>query len=161
MEAWRDFFVAEVGATAALTGLLFVVISINLQRILDARYLVALAGQTLIILTGALCISSFALFPDVNSLHVRWAIMFAAFLTWAIATVLLRALRFLPKDWRTPQRLAVTIIITQCSTLPALIGAGVDALTKATSAEVLAFGVILSLLASLYSAWLLMIDILR
>lgn len=161
MGPWRDFFAAEVGATAALTGLLFVAISINLQRILDARYLVALAGQTLIILTGALCISSFALFPDVNSLRVRWAIMTAAFLTWVIATVLLRTLRFLPKDWRTPQRFAVTIIITQCATLPALIGAAVNALTEARSAEVLAFGVVFALLASLYSAWLLMIDILR
>ena len=55
-----------MGASAALAGLLLVATSINLPRILEARYLVALAGQTLMILTGALCISSLALFPDMK-----------------------------------------------------------------------------------------------
>ena len=33
--AWRDFFVGSMGASAALTGLLFVAISINLEQILE------------------------------------------------------------------------------------------------------------------------------
>ena len=36
---WRDFFVGSVGASAALTGLLFVAISINLQQILRFPHL--------------------------------------------------------------------------------------------------------------------------
>src|SRR5689334_21657203 len=35
MEQWQSFFVAQVGASAALTGLLFVAVSINLNRILE------------------------------------------------------------------------------------------------------------------------------
>jgi hypothetical protein len=35
---WSDFFVAEVGAAAALGGLINVAISINLQRILKNRH---------------------------------------------------------------------------------------------------------------------------
>ena len=32
---WANFFFAEVGASAALVGLLFVAVSINLKRILE------------------------------------------------------------------------------------------------------------------------------
>ena len=34
-DEWHDFFLAQVGAAAALLGLLFVALSINLQRILS------------------------------------------------------------------------------------------------------------------------------
>ena len=34
MEAWHDFFVGELGAAAALAGLLFVSLSVNQERIL-------------------------------------------------------------------------------------------------------------------------------
>ncbi len=35
MTGWENFFVAEVGASAALAGLIFVGVSINLNRILS------------------------------------------------------------------------------------------------------------------------------
>jgi len=35
MDGWTDFYVAEVGAAAALAGLLVVAISINIQRIMQ------------------------------------------------------------------------------------------------------------------------------
>ena len=43
---WSDFGVGVAGATAALTGLLFVAVSINLDRILQYRTLPRLAGAT-------------------------------------------------------------------------------------------------------------------
>ncbi len=38
---WHDFFVAQVGAAAALTGLLFVALSLNITRILQYAWLPA------------------------------------------------------------------------------------------------------------------------
>ena len=54
MEAWTDFFVAEVGAAAALAGLLVVAISINIAKIMGFPLLPGRAAQTLIIIGGAL-----------------------------------------------------------------------------------------------------------
>ncbi len=57
---WADFAVGVAGATAALAGLLFVAVSVNIQRIMQFAYLPARAGQTLIMLiTPRLCRSSF------------------------------------------------------------------------------------------------------
>jgi hypothetical protein len=60
---WPDFFIAEVGATAALTGLIIVAVSINLQRILAIKYLPGRALEALMLLMAALLIASVALIP--------------------------------------------------------------------------------------------------
>lgn len=60
---WHDFFVGTIGASAALTGLLFVAISINLEDILKYPQLPSRALGTLGILVSALVVSGFALAP--------------------------------------------------------------------------------------------------
>ena len=47
---WDSFFVAEVGAAAALTGLLFVAVSNNLDRILQFPKLPSRAAETMSLL---------------------------------------------------------------------------------------------------------------
>ena len=50
-EDWSDFLVASSGASAALAGLVFIGISINLTRILDGPGLPGRAGQTIVVPT--------------------------------------------------------------------------------------------------------------
>ncbi len=68
MEPWQPFFVAQAGASAALTGLLFVAVSINLTRILklDQESNSGLADRAfgaLVTLIGILLASSLLLVP--------------------------------------------------------------------------------------------------
>jgi hypothetical protein len=61
--AWHDFFIGTIGAAAALTGLLFVAISINLEEILKYPALPGRAAGTLGVLVTVLIVSGFALAP--------------------------------------------------------------------------------------------------
>jgi len=61
--AWHDFFVGTIGAAAALTGLLFVAISINLDQVLKYAGLPGRAAGTLGMLVSALVVSGFGLAP--------------------------------------------------------------------------------------------------
>jgi modulator of FtsH protease len=60
---WTGFGVAVAGATAALTGLLFVAVSINIERILRYPALPRLAATTLTLFGTALFASLLLLVP--------------------------------------------------------------------------------------------------
>ena len=61
---WANFFAAEVGASATLTGLLVVAISINLSRILSIAQLPGRAAEGLILLAGSFVVASIGLIPN-------------------------------------------------------------------------------------------------
>jgi hypothetical protein len=60
---WDSFFMAEVGAAAALGGLIFVSITINLQRIVANPSVTARAFQALLMLIGTGLVAAILLVP--------------------------------------------------------------------------------------------------
>src|ERR1700734_3313951 len=77
---WSSFFAAEIGAAAALSGLIIVAISINLSRILADPLLPGRAAETLVQPAGVLVASTFALVPG----QPAWALGLELALTGAV-----------------------------------------------------------------------------
>jgi hypothetical protein len=65
---WHDLFVAAAGATAALAGLVFVAVSINLERILQYDGLPERGLETVMLLIGVLVVSIVCLIPEQSHL---------------------------------------------------------------------------------------------
>ena len=63
-EDWHDLFVASAGAGAALAGLVFVAVSINIDRILKLDGVPERALQTVTLLVGVVVVSILGLAPQ-------------------------------------------------------------------------------------------------
>jgi hypothetical protein len=63
LSSWGLAFTATASAAAALTGLLFVALSINLKQIIASPGLIARAIEVLVVLSAALILSTLLLMP--------------------------------------------------------------------------------------------------
>jgi modulator of FtsH protease len=92
---WQSLFVAEAGASAALAGLLFVAISINLARILQGAGLPGRAGEAIVLLVAVLVISTLALVPGQSPTVLGAELLAAGLVAWSVrvaaVSLLLRA----------------------------------------------------------------------
>jgi hypothetical protein len=157
---WANFFVAEVGAAAALSGLIIVAISINLQRILSFPQLPGRAAEMLILLVGALTACSFALMPG-QPLKVLGGEILGAGLLMTGAPLVIQA-RQLPVMKTQPLTWWIwRSLIGVCAGLPVLIGGGVLIGGASGGLYWLAAGVLVTFAATVWNAWVLLVEILR
>ncbi len=158
--AWANFFVAEVGASAALTGLVVVAISINLSRILAYEALPGRAAQALFLLGGILVLTSAALVPHQS------ALLFGAE-TLGIGLVMFVApLVIQIRSWHSDTAVSGTLkiirsLLTMAPSLSVVLAGAL--LVGGSSAGLfwIAVGVILSLVIGVFATWVLLIEILR
>jgi modulator of FtsH protease len=157
---WNSFFMAEVGAAAALAGLLFVAISLNIREILKDDQLPARAAETIGILVASLVEASLALFPG-QSLRVLGAEVLVGgglvFLASAFAFWRRRGwLATVPWRWRI-SRVGLSIGGTVLPTV-----AGVVLLTGSSAGlYVLALAILTAFLVAVLNAWVFLVEILR
>lgn len=157
---WGLFFQAMIGATAALAGLLFVAVSINLDNIVRAGgFLTARAAETLAVLLLVLASATLALVPQSSRLvGVEILIVAVPMLTitvWSQVGHLMTHPDH-PRLW-TLSRMAAT----GSGMVPAVI-AGVSLAVHAGGGFYwLVPTALLGIAGAVYSAWVLLVEILR
>jgi len=157
---WDSLFLAEAGASAALAGLLFVALSINLERILKGAGLPGRAGEAIMLLLAVLVVSTWALVPGQSSPVLGAELLGSGLVVWLIVVgIHVQAVR----GHVAPSRslLVRRIVLAQAAILPLLIG-GVSLLLRAGGGLYwLVPGILLCLLVAVLDAWVLLVEILR
>jgi len=158
--AWSSFFSAQVGASAALVGLLFVAISINLGQIIKMRQLVARSAKGLFALAGVLLAATLCMTPGQPSRVLGCELTILGALVWLATTLAQRgASRNNPYVKKTERILQA--VLTQMSATP-LVAGGVSLLIGFGGGLYWLVGsFIFSLSAALIDAWVLLIEIQR
>jgi modulator of FtsH protease len=157
---WTDFLVAAAGATAALAGLVFVALSINLTRIIALPGVAGRAGESIIILAGALIGALLALVP--RQPPARLGLLFALLWVpvWGVPTwIQIQALRL--RNYYRLRYALVRFLLYQATTLPLLLTALSLAGYLAGGLLWFAIMVLLSLMVALLNSWVLLVEILR
>jgi hypothetical protein len=157
---WGDFFLAEAGASAALAGLLFVAISINLDRILKGRGLPGRAAEAIVLLVAVLVVSTLVLVPGQSRTALGTELLVAALLAWLILVVIhLRAVR--DRVGPSPGVLAGRIVLAQVALLSFLVAAVSLLLRAGGGLYWMVPGVVVCLVVAVADAWVLLVEILR
>ncbi|MGH9277601.1 MAG: hypothetical protein ACRD12_05780 [Acidimicrobiales bacterium] len=157
---WSDFGVALVGAAAALVGLLFVAMSINLERIVSYPTLPARAGSALVLFSFPLVVGICLLIPDQATAALGAEFVAIGLIVGAVLLRLnrpaLRAEQERRVSWllgRLLPSIAIPILVLVAgATVLAEAGGGLYWIPAA---------VVLAFCAGLSSAWVLLVEILR
>jgi modulator of FtsH protease len=158
---WSDFFVATAGVAGALAGLLFVAISINIAKIIELPSAINRAGESLLVLAGVLSVALVALMPAQSAHHLGTILLVAAVPVWFLP-ILTQIRGFRHHHYKHRAHVPIRATLHQVGTLPILIGAlGLYGEIAGVGIGWVAAGCILSMLVAMFSAWVLMVEILR
>jgi hypothetical protein len=160
LPGWENFFMASAGAAAALAGLLFVALSINLSQVLKIPGMTARAGESFLPLGVTLVVSLLAIVPDQKIGGFAVELICLGGGTWLVSSAIqIRAVRnrHFAKAWHLCLRLSInqsanlTVLIAGLSLERGLPG-GLYWLIPA---------VLMAFLGAMVNAWIMLVEILR
>jgi hypothetical protein len=158
---WTNFFLGELGAAAALAGLLFVSVSVNQARILELGRMADRGLEALAMLMLVLVVASLPLVPG-QPPRVLGAEIFAVGVVTLEALVMLERtyLRHLDAAYRRRAGKMIAINRTAVS-LITLAGFVILCWGEGPGMYLIPPGILLSFLAAGANAWVLLIEINR
>jgi len=158
-EPWREFAVGTAGAAAALVGLLFVAISINLQAIIKLPHIPGRAAHALVVLATPVFLSLILLIPQ-DSVPLGVEMIVAAVIAGPLVGWLAAPTH---RSRDTPPAAWALLVIGPAVALalgPLLAGIGVLT-TSLGGLYWIPASMVVALLSGLVNAWVLMIEIIR
>ena len=160
MNGWENFFVGELGSSAALTGMVFVGVSINLTKIMTSSHLINRALEALAALVVVLFISSLLLIPEQAFLAIGIEVLLIGLLDWiTMLLIQLNTWRKMEPQYRSA--FARIIAAPQMAALCFVIAGVVLLLFGAAGLYWIVAATLLSFLAAFTDAWVLLIEINR
>jgi len=164
LEAWSEFFLGTAGAVAALSGLIFVGVSVNLSRILAAEkveggsFLTGRAIEALVALLSVLGISIFGLAPELGQaafgIVLLVAAVFCVIAPVRLVTVVIGT-KHRPAGFASRLAFAVALVAI-------LVLAGVSLLVGVGGGLYwLPFAVVLAVTVAAVNAWVLLVEVMR
>jgi modulator of FtsH protease len=156
---WSDLFVAAAGAGAALAGLVFVAVSINIKLILAGEGLPDRALQTVLTLLMAVCVSIVALIPGQDHIALGAELLI---ITVGFGVVVLRlSIRSLPPGSAPRHWIVGRLFVLAIGVVPLLVGS-ISVLAEGGGGLYwIAAGIVGALVGAVVNAWVLLVEILR
>ena len=160
MNGWENFFASELGASATLTGLIFVGVSVNLKKITTRATLTNRALEALVSLVVVLFISSLLLIPGQTFLAIGIEVLLIGLLNWMIVSFLqLYSLCKMQPQYRG--QFVPYIVLGQIAALAFVIAGFVLLIFGPAGLYWIVAATLLSFLAAFTDAWVLLIEINR
>jgi hypothetical protein len=161
MEAWSSFALGELGAAAALAGLLFVSISVNQERILELGRMADRGLEALTVLFLVIVVMSLVLVPGQPLRLLGGEIAAAGGAVMVVIVALQNAyLRDLDPKYRPPSTLTAWFNRLAVA-LTALSGLAIVWRNDTTGFYFLPLSILLCFLGAGANAWVLLIEIKR
>lgn len=156
---WTDLFVATTGASAALAGLVFVAVSINIERILKYKGLPERALETVLLLLGVLLVSVVGLIPGQS--HVALGVELLA-----VSLGIGGAIARLPTIHETSVQEPRTWLwsrwaIRAIGTVPLIVGGASVLAESGGGLYWIVAGIVFAVVGAVANAWVLLVEILR
>jgi len=160
LQAWQPFFTAQLGAAATLGGLVFVGLSLNLNKILAYAALPIRAMIALILLLLVLIVSSIVLMPGQTLRAIGIETFIFAVIGWGLVTAMdLHVFR--KRELQNKRQYVLNMILLQVVTLPYVIGTLMVLLKNTSGFYLVAIGVVASFVKAVIDSWVLLVEINR
>jgi hypothetical protein len=159
LNEWHDFFVAQAGASAALAGLMFVALSINIDRILKSPWLPPRAASTMTLLIGSVVQALLALWPAQSLRVLGWEELVAAVIVFTYASWLILSGERTPKEYGGT---ASSVFFVEFAAFPAVAGSlAIVGFGLEGGLYAVALSMILAIVVGVVNSWVLLVEILR
>jgi hypothetical protein len=158
-DSWAGFFSAQIAASAALAGLIFVAVSINLSQIVKLPQLVARSAKAVFTLTGVLLVSTLCTVPAQPARALGAELAVLGIVLW-VATNWSRHRAGRENPYVSRLRV-LYLVLAQVSSLPSVVGAVSLMVLRGGGLYWLVAGVVFSYFSAMVDAWVLLVEIQR